>query len=111
RRRTSPGSGRTRPTLSARPRASPPPRPHSAFSVPRARENARMAPPRALWSGTISFGLVNVPVRLYSAIQDHTLHFHYVHEKDDSRIGYEKICKAEGVPVPDDEIVRAFEYE
>ena len=70
-----------------------------------------MAPPRALWSGTISFGLVNVPVRLYSAIQDHTLHFHYVHEKDDSRIGYEKICKAEGVPVPDDEIVRAFEYE
>lgn len=68
-------------------------------------------PPRALWSGTISFGLVNVPVRLYGAIQDHTLHFHYVHEPDGSRIGYEKVCKAEGRPVPDDEIVRAFEYE
>jgi DNA end-binding protein Ku len=67
--------------------------------------------PRALWTGTISFGLVNVPVRLYSAIQDHTLHFHFVHAKDDSRIGYEKVCKAEGVPVPDEEIVRAFEYE
>jgi DNA end-binding protein Ku len=68
-------------------------------------------PARAIWTGTISFGLVNVPVRLYSAIQDHTLHFHYVHEKDNSRIGYEKICKEEGKPVPDDEIVRAFEYE
>jgi DNA end-binding protein Ku len=68
-------------------------------------------PPRALWSGTISFGLVTVPVRLYSAIQDHTLHFHFVHAKDNSRIGYEKICKEEGRPVPDSEIVRAFEYE
>jgi DNA end-binding protein Ku len=66
---------------------------------------------RALWSGAISFGLVNVPVRMYSAVQAHDLHFHYVHEKDDSRIGYEKICKKEGKPVPDDEIVKAFEYE
>jgi DNA end-binding protein Ku len=67
--------------------------------------------PRAIWSGSISFGLVNVPVRMYSAIDEHDLHFHYVHEKDASRIGYEKICKAEGKPVPDDEIVKAFEYE
>jgi DNA end-binding protein Ku len=67
-------------------------------------------PPRSLWTGAISFGLVNVPVRLYSAVSEHTLHFHFVHEKDDSRIGYEKICKEEGKPVPDDEIVKAFEY-
>ena len=67
--------------------------------------------PRALWSGAISFGLVNVPVRMYGAISEHDLHFHYVHEKDDSRIGYEKICKKEGKPVPPDEIVKAFEYE
>jgi DNA end-binding protein Ku len=67
--------------------------------------------PRAIWSGSISFGLVNVPVRMYSAIEEHKLHFHFVHEKDDSRIGYEKVCKKEGVPVPDDEIVKAFEYE
>ena len=65
---------------------------------------------RALWTGSISFGLVNVPVRLYSAIAEHTLHFHLVHTKDNSRIGYEKICKEEGKPVPDDEIARAFEY-
>ena len=68
-------------------------------------------PPRALWTGTISFGLVNVPVRMYSATSEHDLHFNFVHEKDGSRIGYEKICKKEGVPVPDDEIVKAFEYE
>jgi DNA end-binding protein Ku len=67
--------------------------------------------PRAIWSGSISFGLVTVPVRIFSAIEEHTLHFNYVHEPDGSRIGYEKICKAEGKPVPDDEIVKAFEYE
>jgi DNA end-binding protein Ku len=66
---------------------------------------------RAIWSGSISFGLVNVPVRMFSAIEEHTLHFNYVHEPDGSRIGYEKICKAEDKPVPDDEIVKAFEYE
>src|SRR4051794_4025073 len=68
-------------------------------------------PPRALWTGTISFGLVNVPVRMYSATREHDLHFNFVHEKDGSRIGYEKVCKKEGVPVPDDEIVKAFEWE
>jgi DNA end-binding protein Ku len=67
--------------------------------------------PRAIWSGSISFGLVNVPVRMYGAIEEKDLHFHYVHEKDASRIGYEKVCKEEGKPVPDSEIVKAFEYE
>jgi DNA end-binding protein Ku len=66
---------------------------------------------RAIWSGAISFGLVNVPVRMYSAIQEHKLHFHYVHEKDGSPIGYAKYCKAEDKPVPDEEIVKAFEWE
>src|SRR4051812_8883691 len=67
--------------------------------------------PRSLWSGSISFGLVNVPVRLYSAVSEHKLQFHFVHEKDNSPIGYEKICKKEDKPVPDDEIVKAFEFE
>jgi DNA end-binding protein Ku len=67
--------------------------------------------PRSIWSGSISFGLVNVPVRLYSAIQEHKLQFHFVHEKDNSPIGYQKICKKEDKPVPDDEIVKAFEFE
>jgi DNA end-binding protein Ku len=36
---------------------------------------------RSIWSGSITFGLVNVPVRVYSAIEEHKLHFHYLHEK------------------------------
>ena len=66
--------------------------------------------PRSIWSGSISFGLVNVPVRLYSAVQEHKLRFHFVHEKDNSPIGYQKICKKEEKLVADDEIVKAFEY-
>ena len=65
--------------------------------------------PRALWSGSISLGLVNVPVRMYSAIEESDLHFNLVHEPDGGRIGYQKICKAEDKPVPDDEVVKAFE--
>src|SRR5688500_13639221 len=65
--------------------------------------------PRAIWSGTISFGLVSVPGRMCSAIDETDLHFHLVHEKDGGRIGYQKICKAEDKPVPDDEIAKAFE--
>ena len=67
--------------------------------------------PRAIWTGSIAFGLVNVPVRMYSAVEDHSLHFNYVHEPDGSRIGYEKVCKEEGKPIPDAEIVKGFEYE
>ena len=67
-------------------------------------------PPRALWSGSITFGLVNVPVRVYTAVHEHKLQFHLVHEPDDGPIGYEKICKLEDKPVSNDEIVKAFEY-
>jgi DNA end-binding protein Ku len=62
--------------------------------------------PRALWTGSIAFGLVNVPVRLYTAVHEHKLQFHLVHAKDDGPIGYEKVCKLEGNPVDSDEIVK-----
>jgi DNA end-binding protein Ku len=65
--------------------------------------------PRAIWSGTISFGLVNIPVRMFSAIDEHKLRFHLLHRKDDSPIGYDKVCKKEEKPVADDEIAKAFE--
>jgi DNA end-binding protein Ku len=68
-------------------------------------------PPRALWSGSITFGLVNVPVRIYSAVHEHKLQFHLVHESDDGPIGYQKICKLEDKPVENDEIVKAFEHK
>jgi len=47
---------------------------------------------------------------MFSAVREHKLHFHLVHEKDSSPIGYQKVCKAEGKPVPDDEVVKAFEH-
>jgi DNA end-binding protein Ku len=69
----------------------------------------RQRAPRSLWTGAISFGLVNVPVRVYTAVHEHKLRFQLVHEQDDGPIGYEKICKLEDKPVPEDEIVKAFE--
>jgi DNA end-binding protein Ku len=65
--------------------------------------------PRSIWSGTISFGLVSVPVRMVGAVSEHRLHFNLLHRKDASPIGYEKVCKQEGKPVPDEEIVKAYE--
>ena len=67
--------------------------------------------PRAIWSGSIAFGLVNAPVQMYSAIDEHALELHLVHEKDGSRIGYQKVCKKEGREVPADEIVKAYELD
>jgi DNA end-binding protein Ku len=65
--------------------------------------------PRAIWSGSISFGLVNAPVRMYSAIDENDLELHLVHERDGSPIGYEKVCKKEGKEVPAEEIVKAYD--
>lgn len=64
---------------------------------------------RPIWSGAISLGLLNVPVRMYSAIDEQDLHFHLLHRKDNSRIGYEKVCKKEGKAVPDEELVKAYQ--
>ncbi len=67
--------------------------------------------PRAIWSGAITFGLVNVPVRMFSAIEEHKLHFHWIHEKDESPIGYQKVCKLEEKPVSDEEVTKGFEVK
>jgi DNA end-binding protein Ku len=63
---------------------------------------------RALWSGSISFGLVNAPVRLYPAVHEHDLELHLVHVKDGSPIGYRKYCKKEGKAVADKDIAKAY---
>jgi DNA end-binding protein Ku len=54
---------------------------------------------------------VNAPVKMYSAIDEHDLELHLVHETDGSRIGYEKVCKKEGKKVPPGEIVKAYETQ
>jgi DNA end-binding protein Ku len=66
---------------------------------------------RAIWSGTISFGLVSVPVRMYSATDSKELRFHFLDRRDLSPVGYEKVSKETGKAVPQDEIVRGFEIE
>jgi DNA end-binding protein Ku len=66
---------------------------------------------RAIWTGSISFGLVNAPVRMYAAVSEQNLRFNLIHEKDGGRIGYQKICKLEDKPVPNEEIVKAYQVE
>jgi DNA end-binding protein Ku len=52
--------------------------------------------PRSIWSGAISFGLVNVPVRMYSAIGEQDVHFHLLHTKDGSRIDETSVALVAG---------------
>jgi DNA end-binding protein Ku len=67
--------------------------------------------PRATWSGSISFGLVNVPVRLFTASVDKDVHFHQIDEKTGSRIRYRKVSERSGRDVPDDRIVSGYEVD
>ncbi|HYL26192.1 MAG TPA: Ku protein [Candidatus Nitrosotalea sp.] len=65
----------------------------------------------AIWSGSINFGLVTIPVKLFTAVKTDELSFNMLHAKDEGRIKYERICSVDGKPVPWDEIVKGFEYE
>ena len=65
--------------------------------------------PRSLWNGSLSFGLVNVPVSLYSAVSDEGVHFRQIHEKDGAPIDTRRFCSEEDVEVPWEEIVRGYE--
>ncbi|MGD8200329.1 Ku protein [Ornithinimicrobium sp. W1679] len=66
---------------------------------------------RAIWKGAVSFGLVNVPVRLYSATENHDLSFHQVRASDGSRIRYKRVAQADGEEVAYKEIAKAYETE
>ncbi|MBV9234003.1 MAG: Ku protein [Candidatus Eremiobacteraeota bacterium] len=65
----------------------------------------------AIWSGAINFGLVTIPVKLFTAVKTDDLSFNMLHAKDEGRIRYERICSVDGKPVPWDEIVKGYEYE
>jgi len=65
--------------------------------------------PRAIWSGAISFGLVNIPVRLFTAVSSKEIHFHMLHGADGARIELKRFCAAEGREVPYDQIVKGYE--
>ena len=66
---------------------------------------------RPIWSGTISFGLVSVPVRMFSATESKELRFHFLDKRDLQPIGYEKVRRDTGKAVDPDDIVRGFEVE
>lgn len=66
---------------------------------------------RAIWKGAVSFGLVNVPVKLYSATENHDVQFRQVHREDGGRIRYRRICQIDGEEVPYADIAKGYETE
>jgi DNA end-binding protein Ku len=73
------------------------------------REALAMA--RAMWKGSLAFGLVNIPVELYSATRDHRPKFRLLHAKDEAPVRYERVCQTEGKAVGWDDLVKGYEYE
>lgn len=65
---------------------------------------------RPLWRGAITFGLISIPVRLYSAVENKNLKFNLLHEKDGGRIKYQRTCAKCGEEVTWDDIVKGYEY-
>jgi DNA end-binding protein Ku len=64
---------------------------------------------RSIWKGAVTFGLVNVPVKLYSATEDHDVPLHQVHDADGGRIRYQRVCELDGKVVPYEHIDRAYD--
>jgi len=67
--------------------------------------------PRAIWTGSLSFGLVNIPIEVHTAVRDQRPHFRMLHAKDRSPINFERICQKDGKSVAWNDIVRGYEYE
>jgi DNA end-binding protein Ku len=66
-------------------------------------------PPKSIWNGTISFGLAQVPVKLYSATESKSVSFHEVHVSDGARIEHKRVCSKDGREVPYKQIVKGYE--
>ncbi len=67
--------------------------------------------PRAIWTGSLSFGLVNIPVEVHTAVRDHRPHFRMLHAKDRSPINFERVCQKDGKTVAWNDLVKGYEYE
>jgi len=68
-------------------------------------------PPRPMWKGAISFGLVTIPVAVFPATEEKSLRFNQLHDEDNGRIRYRRVCEIDGGEVPFEHIVRGYEYE
>ena len=64
---------------------------------------------RSIWKGAISFGLVSIPVKLYSATEEKDVSFHQVHREDGGRIRYKRVCQVDGEEVPYSDIAKGYE--
>ncbi len=64
---------------------------------------------RSMWMGTLNFGLVSMPVKLYSAVTNKSVHFNQLHSADHARIQQKRVCSADGEEVPFEEIVKGYE--
>src|SRR4051795_9269555 len=64
---------------------------------------------RSIWKGAISFGLVSIPVKLYSATEERDVSFHQVHREDGGRIRYKRVCQTDGEEVPFSDIAKGYE--
>src|SRR5689334_1589417 len=65
---------------------------------------------RALWRGSISFGLVNIPIELHTAVRNHRPKFRMLHAKDKSPVKFERVCIRDGHPVAWEDLVKGYEY-
>jgi DNA end-binding protein Ku len=74
-------------------------------------KNPKAAQPsrRSIWSGSITIGLVNVPVKLYAMIYDRGISFHFLHKTDNQPLKYERVCTKDGKIVPWEEVVKGYE--
>src|SRR2546421_1426806 len=66
---------------------------------------------RALWKGSITFGLVNIPIELHTAVRDHRPHFRMLHATDKSPVRFERVCIRDGHPVAWEDLVKGYEYQ
>jgi DNA end-binding protein Ku len=67
--------------------------------------------PRALWKGSISFGLVNIPIELHTAVRNHRPRFRMLHAKDKSPVKFQRVCLRDGHPLAWEDLVKGYEYE
>jgi DNA end-binding protein Ku len=67
--------------------------------------------PRALWKGSIAFGLVSIPIELHTAVRDHRPKFRMLHAKDKSPVRFERVCVRDGTPVAWADLIKGYEFE
>src|SRR4029450_261467 len=68
-------------------------------------------PPRSMWKGAISFGLVTIPVSVYPATEEKSVRFNQLHDADMGRIRYKRVCEVAGEEVPSEHIAKGYEIE